>query len=68
MTERTVECLTDRWWDTEERKFTGTLMQGTLIAVTTAGKDGEIFPVGIVLYQDNTIESVPVEFIKNINE
>ncbi len=68
MTEKTVSCLTERYWDTQQKKFSGTPKRGKLIAVSAEGENGETKPVGIVLFEDNSISSVPVEFITNINE
>lgn len=61
-----VTCLLDRYWDTAERKFCGTEKNGTLIAISMQSDEDDpsfAIPVGIVLLDDNTFESVPLEFI-----
>lgn len=66
-----VTCLLDRYWDPTELAYVGTEKTGTLIDVSTKSDEdnvGDIIPVGIVLLDDNTFESVPMEFITKITE
>ena len=61
-----VICLLDRYWDTAERKFAGTEKNGTLISISMQSAEDDhskAIPVGVVLLEDNTFESVPLEFI-----
>ena len=73
-----VSCLINRSWDYSEVEWEGALVDGashgwdgdlvsgTLIDISTQTADdgsGKIIPVGIVLLDDNTFQSVPVEFI-----
>lgn len=67
MTELRVTCLLDRSWDPVTKSFTGTEYPGSLIEISTQSAEahpGEHIPVGIVLLDDNTFQSVPLEFIK----
>ena len=71
MTEIRVSCLLDRYWDPATKSFSGTEYPGTLIEISTQSADdnsGGLFPVGIVLLDNNTLHSVPIEFIEKINE
>ena len=61
-----VTCLLDRYWDPSEMTYAGTQKTGTLIDISTQTdeeKAGNMIPVGIVLLDDNTFQSVPLEFI-----
>lgn len=61
-----VKCLMDRYWDPSDKKFNGTEKSGTLISITMASADddsGKAIAVGVVLLDDNTFASVPVEYI-----
>lgn len=62
-----VQCMVDRFWDPATLKFNGNWVSGTLIDISTQTADdnsNDLIPVGIVLLNDNTFISVPVEFIK----
>ncbi len=62
-----VTCLLDRYWDIQNRKFSGTEKSGTLISISMQSAEDDpscAVPVGIVVFEDNTFESVPLEFIK----
>jgi len=61
-----VNCLMERTWDTVDRAWDGVLDPGILIDFSTQTADdnsGKIIPVGIVLLEDDTIQSLPLEFI-----
>lgn len=61
-----VKCLLDRYWDPTTKEFNGTEKNGTLISITMASAEddsGKAIAVGIVLLEDNTFASVPVEYI-----
>ena len=61
-----VVCLVERFWDSAQKVFSGTQKNGTLISISVESdriNPEKIFPVGIVLFEDNTFESVPLEFI-----
>ena len=71
MTEIRVVCLLDRYWDPTEKSFKGTEHSGQMIDISVQTDDdtsGGLIPVGIVLLDDGTFQSVPMEFIKKINE
>lgn len=62
-----VTCLLDRYWDPATLEFAGTEKSGTLIDVSVQSVEdgtGGVVPVGIVVLDDNTFQSVPMEFIK----
>lgn len=64
-----VTCLLDRYWDPVKKIYSGTECSGTLIDVSIQSEEkhsGNLFPVGIILLDDNTFQSVPMEFIKKI--
>lgn len=61
-----VTCLLDRYWDPATMDYAGTEKSGTLIdiSVQNAEEDpGKLIPVGIVVLEDNTFQSVPMNFI-----
>ena len=66
-----VICVIDRCWKPEDKNLEGTPIAGTLIAVSAQSDSAysdKHSPVGIVLLDDGTFESVPLEFItKQIN-
>ena len=65
-----VSCLVNRYWDLETKDWTGDIVNGTLIGLSTQSEtySGEIIPVGIVLLDnDNTFQCVPMEFITKTN-
>jgi len=59
-----VKCLMERYWDPATKSYAGVYHSGTLLEIATEGKDGKEFPVGIIVFVDNTFASVPVEFIE----
>lgn len=63
-----VTCLIDRYWDTEKMAYDGAReVQGSLLDFSTETAEhepGKLIPVGIVLLDDGTFLSIPVEFIK----
>ena len=64
-----VRCMIDRFWGPEIRQYDGMWVEGTLIDITTQSTDdnsGKLIPVGIVLLDDNTFQSVPMEFVTRI--
>lgn len=61
-----VTCLLDRYWNSITKTYDGISSNGLLIDISmeSAEEDpGELIPVGIVLLEDNTFHSVPMEFI-----
>ena len=61
-----VKCLLDRYWNPATKQFAGTERDGTLIEITMASAEDDsskAIAVGIVLLDDNSFVSVPVEFI-----
>ena len=62
-----VTCLLDRYWDPATMDYAGTEKSGTLIDISmqSAEEDsGKLIPVGIVVLDDNTFQSVPMDFKK----
>lgn len=62
-----VTCLLDRYWDPATMDYAGTEKSGTLVDISmqsTEEDSGKLIPVGIVVLDDNTFQSVPMEFIK----
>ena len=60
-----VTCLLDRYWDPETLDYAGT--EKSDISVQSDQTDSDKFvPVGIVMLEDNTFQSVPMEYIKKI--
>lgn len=62
-----VTCLLDRYWDPATMDYAGTEKAGILVDVSVESSEtdsGKIIPVGIVVLDDNTFHSVPMEFIK----
>lgn len=61
-----VTCLLDRYWDPATLEYQGVEQAGSLIEVSVQQTEQEpykLIPVGIVLLDDNTFQSVPMEFI-----
>lgn len=61
-----VKCLLDRYWSSATKEYCGTEKNGTLIdfSMQSAEEDSSrAIPVGIVILEDNSLVSVPVEFI-----
>ena len=64
-----VSCLIDRLWDSSTKQYDGTHATGTMIdvSVQSCEDDYDVFaPVGIVLMDNGTFQSVPMEFITKI--
>ncbi len=61
-----VTCLVDRFWDHFEKEYEGTEKAGVLIDISAQQIDGDpdLSPVGIVMFDDGTFQSVPMEFIQ----
>ena len=67
--EISVECKISRYWYPERISDEGgEPVNGTLIDISTqTAENGKLIPVGIVLLDDdNTFHSVPMEFITAI--
>ncbi len=65
-----VTCLLDRYWDPSDKSYKGTEQNGALIDICMQSSDGDsggLIPAGIVLLDDNTFQSVPLEFITKIS-
>jgi len=65
-----VSCLVNRNWDISTLAWDGETLNGILIDFSTQSADddsGTLIPVGIVILEDNTFQSVPMEFITKIN-
>ena len=69
-TEIPVSCAISRYWIPEKIDREGDSMDGTLIDISTqTAENGKLIPVGIVLLDDeNTFHSVPMEFMTAINQ
>ena len=66
-----VKCLLDRYWNPATKEYCGTEKNGTLIEISmqSAEEDSSrAIPVGIVILEDNSLVSVPVEFITKITD
>ena len=64
-----VKCLINRFWNPNEMDWDGSWLNGILIDFSTQSSEdlsGKIIPVGIVLLEDDTFQSVPMEFIIKI--
>ncbi len=64
-----VKCLLDRYWSPTDKKYLGTEKNGTLIDISMQSADEDssrAIPVGIVILGDNSLVSVPVEFITKV--
>lgn len=62
-----VTCMVHRTWDTSAMDWSGDWVSGTLIDISVQSMEnssGKLFPVGIVLLEDNTLQCIPIEFIK----
>lgn len=65
-----VTCLLDRSWNPATREYDGTDYAGTLIEISTENSEEEpdkLISVGIVLLENNTFHSVPMEFVRKRN-
>lgn len=65
-----VVCLVDRFWDHENKDYSGTQKTGTMIDISVENSNDEqtkLSPVGIVMLDDGTFQSVPMEFIQKEN-
>ena len=64
-----VTCLLDRYWDPSSQSYKGTEQNGDLIEICMQSSDsdsGKLIAVGIVLLDNNTFQSVPLDFITKI--
>jgi len=64
-----VSCLINRAWEISIQDWEGDWVNGTLIDVSTQSDEanpGKIVPVGIVLFDDGSFQSVPMDFIQKI--
>ena len=64
-----VMCLIDRYWDPAAMKFAGTDAKGDLLEITAQSAEndsGRLVPVGIVMMNDGTFQSIPIEFIRKV--
>lgn len=64
-----VKCLVNRFWDPAIMDWDGDLFSGILIDFSTQSSEdfsGKIIPVGIVLLENDTFQSVPMEYIYKI--
>lgn len=62
-----VTCLIDRYWDPETMSYDGTESAGTLIEISVQSAEadsGKISTVGVVMLDDGTFQSIPIEFIQ----
>ncbi|MFZ2538553.1 MAG: hypothetical protein WAX04_06585 [Oscillospiraceae bacterium] len=59
-----VVCLVERYWDTVLKEYHGQDKSGTLIDISLETMADKTIPVGIVQFDDNTFESVPINYIK----
>lgn len=65
-----VVCLLDRSWNPATKEFEGTEYNGSLIDISMGSSEDEsnkLIPLGIVLLENNTFRSVPMEFIQKRN-
>ena len=64
-----VSCLVNRTWNTPTKDWVGQRVEGMLINISTqsdTNNQSKLIPVGIILLNDGTFESVPMEFIKKL--
>lgn len=64
-----VKCLLDRYWSPTDKEYLGTEKNGTLIEISMQSDEEDssrAITVGIVILEDNSFVSVPVEFITKI--
>ncbi len=64
-----VKCLLERYWNPAEKEYCGTEKNGTLIDISMQSDEEDssrAVPVGIVILEDNSFVSVPVEFITKL--
>lgn len=59
-----VVCLLERHWDIGTHTYLGEEKSGLLINTGMEGEIDNLISVGIVLFDDNTFGSIPIEFIK----
>ena len=61
-----VKCILDRYWNPSEHHREGEIEEGVLVGFSTQTADdgsGKVIPVGIVMMEDDSFQSVPMEFI-----
>lgn len=64
-----VKCLINRSWDMSNWDWIGDEVVGTLIDVSTQTMpDATIAPVGIIMLEDGSFESIPMDFIQKLEE
>ena len=61
-----VSCLVNRSWDPVMKTEVGEQKDGVMIGIAQQSEQGKEIPVGIVVFEDNSFESVPMEFITKI--
>lgn len=64
-----VTCLLNKYWDPATDSWKGDLHSGTLIDITMQTADdlsGKLIPVGIILLEDGTFQSVPMELLTKV--
>ena len=59
-----VTCLLDRYWDPETLDYAGTEKSGTLIDISVQSDQTDSDKFVPVMLEDNTFQSVPMEYIK----
>lgn len=66
-----VSCLVNPRWDIESKSYIGDdadYKEGTLIGLSSELYDGSMTAVGVVIMDsDQTMQTVPVQFIKKIS-
>ena len=67
-----VRCLINPKWDIGSKNYTGDTAdykEGTLIGLSSEIYDGSMTAVGVVVMDtDNSLQTVPVQFIEKITE
>ena len=65
--EISVKCTINRYWYPSEIESEGQDIYGTLIDFSTqTAESGKIIPVGIVLLDNSTFHSIPMEYMEAI--
>lgn len=63
-----VSCLVNRNWDIDKKCFCGDKKDGSLIEISCRTENGCTIPVGVVIFDDHSIEDIPLEFIEEKTE
>jgi len=61
-----VSCLVNRIWNNTTLTWDGDKVDGILVGFSTQSDDdnsGTVIPVGIVIMDDSTFQSIPMAFI-----